>query len=142
MSHAIYSVLHGTVTYLSTSSPRLGYIGFQLCRWRYYADFFNQNMQLRLILGLFKMKDSTLYYVNYHILTIGFFFVRVAVIPFFWISFYHNFQQFWIELCSESTPILCLMLAILISSDLQNIDWTKRLAKGLAVMRNSRVKTE
>ena len=128
--------MHGTITYLSGGNPELGYAGFQLCRWRYYADFFNQNMQLRLILGLLKMKDSSLYYVNYHILAIGFFFVRVAVIPAFWVSFYQNFDAFWLKLAGESVPVLVLLMSILVLSDLQNIDWSKRLMKGLNVMRS------
>ena len=139
--HAIYSVLHGTITYLSGAQPELGYYGFQLCRWRYYADFFNQNMQLRLILGLFKMKETTVYYINYHILAIGFFIVRVGVIPFFWISFYQNFGDFWVKLAGESMIVFGLIMIILVLSDMQNIDWSRRLMKGLNVMRQQHVKT-
>ena len=98
-------------------------------------------MQLRLILGLFKMKETTVYYINYHILAIGFFIVRVGVIPFFWISFYQNFGDFWVKVAGESMIVFGLILIILVLSDMQNIDWLRRLLKGLNVMRKQHVKT-
>merc|ERR1712227_539346 len=106
-------------------------MGFKFFRMRYYADFFNTNMQLRLILGLFKMKTTTLYTVNYHILAIGFFFVRVAVIPFAWISFYQNFSQVWKLACLESPIVMGILICIMVMSDTQNINWSSRLLKGL-----------
>ena len=121
--HVLYGTIHAFVIYFNS-----GCTLFNALSYRYYADFFNQNQQLRLILAMFNKRNdfitksdpiepktdskfepmidtdlfllnfdnclkkgceinernTTLYIVNYFVLVIGFFLVRVAIIPFAW----------------------------------------------------------
>ena len=51
--HVLYGTIHAFIIYFNS-----GCTLFNALSYRYYADFFNQNQQLRLILAMFnKRKD-------------------------------------------------------------------------------------
>ena len=75
------------------------------------------------------MKETVLYNFNYHVLAVGFFAVRVAVIPFFWKSFYHNFDVFQTELLGTGPAYFVILVFLL--ADWQNVVWSKKLLHGL-----------
>jgi len=126
--HVLYGTIHAFVIYFNS-----GCTLFNALSYRYYADFFNQNQQLRLILAMFNQRKTNLYIVNYFVLVVGFFLVRVAIIPFAW---YQLFTKKEILLAIGGTGLSAyalfgFIIVVCILSDMQNIDWFKRMFAGL-----------
>lgn len=118
--HILYSVVHGLVMYTGA-----GCLAFRVLSLRYYADLFNQNMQLRLLLAMTGFKDTKLYRINTVIASAGFFCVRILVIPFAWYHFWINRIELY-EF-TMSSYLYYGTIGLFVLSDLQNIDWNKRL---------------
>ena len=51
--HVLYGTIHAVIIYFNS-----GCTLFNALSYRYYADFFNQNMQLRLILAMFNKRSG------------------------------------------------------------------------------------
>ena len=51
--HVLYGTIHAFVIYFNS-----GCTLFNALSYRYYADFFNQNQQLRLILAMFNKRNN------------------------------------------------------------------------------------
>lgn len=125
--HVLYGTIHCFIIYFNS-----GCILFNALSWRYYADFLNQNMQLRLILAMFNQRNTKLYVFNYFILVIGFFLVRIAVIPFAWIQMYTN-KSTLLAIGGTGLPAYALfgfVIVLCILADMQNIDWFRRMFSG------------
>merc|ERR1712037_19753 len=66
--HILYGFVHLMIYKLDA-----GCFAFGILQYRYYADFFNQNMQLRLMLAMFGLKKSKIYFWNNRMACWGFF---------------------------------------------------------------------
>jgi hypothetical protein len=71
------------------------------------------------------MRDSDLFKYNTLITTVGFFCVRILVIPFAWFHFYQMREEMF--QLTNNVYLYHATIMLLILSDLQNIDWCKRL---------------
>lgn len=70
-------------------------------------------------------KDTKLYRINTVIASAGFFCVRILVIPFAWYHFWINRIELY-EF-TMSSYLYYGTIGLFVLSDLQNIDWNKRL---------------
>ena len=74
---------------------------------------------------MFGYKESELYKMNSLVATVGFFIVRILVIPFSWYNFY-VFRQELFDF-TKSYVLFYGTIVMLILSDCQNLDWCYRL---------------
>ena len=59
--HVLYGTIHAFIIYFNS-----GCTLFNALSYRYYADFFNQNQQLRLILAMFNKRTNSFNYSSKH----------------------------------------------------------------------------
>lgn len=124
--HLIY-LFSFTMIYVSKSAC----FWYNLNRIRFFATMFTQNMEFRALLGMFGYKDTITYKINSIILTAGFFFVRILVIPFFWYNFLLNRNEVY-ELTHSLTLYYTTMM-LLVLTDIQNLCWFTKLYKSTKI---------
>merc|ERR1719427_389521 len=84
-------------------------------------------MHLEPILAMFGQRRSTFYLLNDSILVIGFFLVRIVVIPFAWIQMFKNKNDI---LDIGGSGLFYFAIVICILCDMQNIYWFMRMLGG------------
>jgi hypothetical protein len=120
------------ILYLLIFTAAPTYMGHQLmfkafcCK--YVGDLFNFFTQMRTILAIVGEQNTDLYKFNHYIAVYGFIGIRLGAIPFC----YYNLLAISAELLNTIGLFpLIFLTVLLIFTDWQNIDWSRRLVTSL-----------